>query len=99
MYLNFDDLSDDPQVKPELHHVGRTGSFVPVIRGGGKLWRVKDDKHYAVTGTKDFLWIEREMANVRPNLEDDIDMSYFKKLVDEAFEAIDFWGSFDRFVK
>jgi Family of unknown function (DUF5906) len=98
MYLNFDDLSNDPQVKSELHHVGRTGSFVPVTKGGGMLWRVKDDKHYNVSGTKGYLWIEREMASNRPDLEKTIDMSYFEKLVTEAFEAIDFWGSFDRFV-
>lgn len=99
MYLNFDDISNDPQVKQELVHVGRTGSFVPVTKGGAVLWRIKDDKHYAVTGTKGYLWIEREMAEGRPNIEDDIDYSYFEKLKDEAFEAIDFYGSFDYFVK
>lgn len=97
MYLNFTDLSNDPQVKDELHHVGRTGSFVPVTTGGGVLWRIKDDKHYAVTGTKGYLWIEREMAEARNRL--DIDMSYFERLRQEAFEAIDFYGSFEKFVE
>lgn len=98
MYLNFDDISNDPQVRSELLHVGRTGSFVPVTTGGGRLWRIKDDKHYAVTGTKGFLWIEREMAANRDNIELDIDMAYFHKLSDEAFQAIDFYGDFDKFV-
>jgi hypothetical protein len=96
MYLNFTDLSNDPQVKDELVHVGRTGSFVPVKTGGARLWRVKDDKHYAVTGTKGYLWIEREMAENRKDL--DIDMDYFEKLRKEAFEAIDFYGDFEKFV-
>lgn len=96
MYLNFTDISNDPQVKDELHHVGRTGSFVPVTRGGGMLWRIKDDKHYAVTGTKGYLWVEREMAAAMPDLE--IDMTYFEKLRQEAFEAIDFYGPFEQFV-
>jgi len=96
MYLNFKDISTDPPVRDELHHVGRTGSFVPVKTGGGILWRIKDDKHYAVTGTKGYLWIEREMAANRDDL--DIDMDYFEKLKQEAFEAIDFYGPFENFV-
>lgn len=96
MYLNFTELGNEPQVKTELHHVGRTGSFVPVKTGGGMLWRIKDDKHYAVTGTKGFLWIEREVAINRKKL--DIDMDYFEKLRTEALDAIEFYGSFDRFV-
>lgn len=95
MYLNFDELGTEPQVKTELHHVGRTGSFVPVLTGG-RLWRVKDDKHYSVSGTKGYLWIEREMAVNRKKL--DIDMSYFEKLAKDAFEAIDFYGVFEQFV-
>jgi len=96
MYLNFDDISNDPQVKQELVHVGRTGSFVPVKTRGGMLWRIKDDKHYAVTGTKGYLWIEREMAANREDL--DIDMDYFEHLRTEALEAIDFYGDFEKFV-
>jgi energy-coupling factor transporter ATP-binding protein EcfA2 len=96
MYLNFTDLSNDPQVKDELHHVGRTGSFVPVKTGGGMLWRIKDDKHYAVAGTKGYLWIEREVAQTRKDL--DVDMDYFETLRQAAFEAIDFYGPFEQFV-
>lgn len=44
------------------YHVGRTGLFVPVSEElGGKLIRVKDDKEFAVTGTKGFNWVEAEM--------------------------------------
>jgi hypothetical protein len=96
MYLNFADISNDPQVPDELVHVGRTGSFVPVLTGGGRLWRMKDDKHYAVAGTKGYLWIEREMAAARDPL--DVDMNYFLKLRNDAYEAIDFYGDFNRFV-
>jgi energy-coupling factor transporter ATP-binding protein EcfA2 len=96
MYLNFTDLSNDPQVKDELHHVGRCGSFVPVLTDGGVLWRIKDDKHYAVTGTKGHLWIEREVAANRENL--DIDMTYFEKLRQTAFDAIESYGPFEQFV-
>jgi hypothetical protein len=32
--------------------------------GGGKLVRVKDEKHYAVTGTKGYYWLEADMPEV-----------------------------------
>jgi len=96
MYLNFKDVSMDPPILSELHHVGRTGSFVPVLTGGGVLWRIKDDRHYAVTGTKGYLWIEREMAISRENLE--IDMSYFEKLKKDALAAIDVYVDYNAFV-
>lgn len=98
MYLNFKDISTDPPVLSELHHVGRTGSFVPVTVGGGVLWRVKDDKHYAVTGTKGYLWVEREIAAARKDKDKHIDMSYFERLLDEAIEAIEAYGSFEQLV-
>lgn len=107
MYLNFNDISNDPQVPEELHHVGRVGSFVPVLTGGGMLWRIKEDKHYAVTGTKGHLWIEREVAQSRlmgdtfdanDPAAHDIDMSYFDKLQREAREAIEQFGSFEQFI-
>lgn len=80
----------------EMNHVGRTGSFVPVVTDGATLWRIKDDKKYAVTGTKGYRWIEREVAQSRENLE--IDMLYFEELRENALAAIDYYGSFDLFV-
>jgi hypothetical protein len=64
--------------------------------GGGVLWRIKDGKKYAVTGTKGYQWIEREMATVREELA--VDFSYFESLKAAAFEAIDFYIAFERFV-
>lgn len=97
MYLNFGetgviDLSN-------YTHVGRTGSFVPVREGGGELLRVKDDKQFAVTGTKGYRWIERDMAiqSGKP-IEDLIDPTYFKKLQEDAINAIEFYGAFNDFV-
>lgn len=84
MYLDF--VGDgDPK---DFVHVGRTGSFVPVL-DGGDIWRVKDDKKYAVTGTKGYKWISHEAAKSRQNLGKlDLDMSYFETLVEKAKEAI-----------
>lgn len=95
MYLDFTQFVDDPDIS-EMVHVGRTGSFVPVLTEGGRLWRVKDGKKYAVTGTKGYRWIEREAAALRKDL--DIDMTYFQTLEDDACEAIEYYGSFQRFL-
>lgn len=44
------------------YHVGRTGLFVPVSEElGGKLIRIKDDKEFAIQGTKGYFWVEAEM--------------------------------------
>ena len=91
MYLAFGE--DDNR---ELKHVGRTGMFVPVVNGGGKLLRIKDDKEYAVTGTKDHLWVEAQVAKDNPNLE--IDYSYFNDLVEKATESIEKFGSYQEFI-
>ena len=81
-----------------LQFIGRTGRFVPVKEGvgGGMLYRVQDDKHYAVTGTKNYLWLEATMAKDLGM--DAIDMRYFENLAEEARKAIDYFGEFTRFV-
>jgi hypothetical protein len=84
MYLDFSGTEEIDK----MVHVGRTGSFVPVT-DGGTLWRVKDDKKYAVTGTKGYLWVNREVALDRKEKNTlNIDISYFEKLKDKAIEAI-----------
>ena len=83
MYLDFSNSGD---IK-DMVHVGRTGSFVPVL-DGGHLWRVKDDKKYAVAGTKGYLWINREVAASREFGELNLDLSYFEDLVKKAVAAI-----------
>ena len=94
MYLDPTN-SETPDIS-KMVHVGRTGSFVPVKKNGGTLYRVKDEKFFHVTGTKGYLWMEREIAEADPNLE--IDHSYFEGLKDSAFETIDYFVDFKRFV-
>lgn len=79
-----------------MRHLGKTGLFVPVTEGGGKLYRVHEDKYYAVSGTKGWFWIDAELARQRDDLK--IDMSYFEKLKDDAIKAIEKFGSFKELV-
>lgn len=102
MYLDTDYGSRSSGTEPEerdhrkMRHVGKTGSFVPVLEGGGILYRVKDDKYYAVSGTKGHLWMESDLAAQIVDLK--VDMSYFEKLRDDAIKTINKFGSFEEFV-
>lgn len=79
--------------------VGRIGQFCPIKPGcgGGVLLREQNGKYYAATGSKGYRWMESEMVR---NLgkEDDIDLSYYNKLVDKAVESIEQYGDFEAFV-
>lgn len=95
MYIDFSENED----QSNLVYVGRTGSFVPVKEKGGRLLRIKDDKSYAVTGTKGYRWVEREIAQNREEpYEEFVDFSYFEKLKDDAMAAIDYYVSIDKFL-
>jgi len=97
MYLDREERDEKVELDHRrMRHLGRTGRFVPVLEGGGTLYRVKDEKYYAVTGTKGHKWIDAEIARSMPDLK--IDMSYFEKLKDEAIKTIEQFGSFDEFV-
>ena len=97
MYLDKEDHEREELVYSNMRHLGRTGRFVPVVEGGGTLYRVKDNKYYAVTGTKGYKWMDAEIAKDLPDVK--IDMSYFEKLKDDAVKTIEAFGSFEEFVK
>lgn len=85
MYLDFSGTGE----LSNMVHIGRTGSFVPVMDDGGTLWRIKEDNKYAVTGTKGLLWITREVAVQRHEAGTlRINMDYFEELKSKAAEAI-----------
>lgn len=98
MYLDFE--HDTPMVtaKEGLKFVGRTGRFTPVVEGagGGVLYRVKDDKHFKVTGTSGHLWLESELAK---ELGDDllVDHGYFDGLVSDAVKSLEQYGDAKEF--
>ena len=107
IYAELDDLVKDEAVLRELiskgHNyifIGRAGSFCPVLKGmgGGILVREKDGKFYAATGSKGFRWRESEslLGADRMNM---IDMGYFESLAIMAKEAIEKYGSFEKFVQ
>jgi len=79
--------------------VGRVGNFVPIKPGcgGGRLLREKDGKYSAATGAKDYRWLESEIVKTLGK-ENDIDISYYRNLVDTAIEHINEFGDYEQFV-
>ena len=82
-----------------LHFVGRVGQFCPVKPGcnGGVLYRVNDGKNYAASGSTGYRWLESEMV-YSLNKTEDIDHSFYHKLIDDAVEVISKYGDFEWFV-
>ena len=89
IYMDYEDGTD-------LRFVGRVGQFCPVIHGA-TLYRVDNDKRYAVAGTKGYHWLESEVVK-QLGKEDDIDMSYYEKMAHEAMGDIIAYGDYQAFV-
>lgn len=96
MYLDFNE--DLPEDEHKYQFVGKAGLFCPMKPGcgGGLLLREKDEKYYAVTGTKGYRWMEAEVVQ-EFHKEDDIDQSYYMALVDAAIDTISKYGDFEIF--
>lgn len=79
--------------------VGKVGRFCPIKNGcgGGVLYREKNGKYFAVTGSKGYRWLEAELVKAM-NKETDIDEEYYISLVNGAVETISKFGDFEWFV-
>lgn len=79
--------------------IGKIGQFCPIKDGcgGGLLMREKNGRYYAATGSKGYRWLESEMVR-ELDKQDDIDRSYYDKLVDDAVKTISEYGDFEWFV-
>lgn len=83
----------------DYRFIGRVGSFCPIKEGagGGILYRMAEDKYYAAAGTKGYRFLESETVK-ELHKEDQIDMSYFDHLAEDAIKHISEFGDFDYFV-
>ncbi len=85
--IGKEDLFETKQVKGKIYlgdnFVGRLAR-VYASKTGDDLWRVKDDKKGAVTGTKGFKWkLASEFKDIS-----DVDMNYYHGLIKDAIESI-----------
>ena len=97
LYLDMnEDLGEDEH---NYIFVGKIGRFCPIKPGcgGGILYREKEGKYYAATGTKGYRWLESEMVWELNKL-DDIDEKHFIEMTDTAKDTIQKYGDFEWFV-
>lgn len=103
------DITFEPEAKEliegiaeghDYHFVGKVGQFCPILpgKGGGLLRREQNGNYYAATGTTGYRWLESESIRGLPDAESYIDKSYYKKLVDDAVDAISKYCDFEWFV-
>ena len=104
LYDQYVDISDeelDARIAEGHNYrfIGRVGSFCPIKPGcnGGLLYREQNGKYYAATGTTGYRWLEAEMVQTLEK-ENDVDLAYHDKLVNEAIDTIAQYGDFEWFV-
>lgn len=100
-------LDMNENLPPDEHNrifIGKVGLFCPIKPGcgGGELLREAKDKdgnvkYASATGAKGYRWLESEMVRMLDK-KNDIDRSYYDKLVDDAVETISKYGDFEWFV-
>lgn len=112
--ITFDDLCETKSVTSALYlkaqdpaepeFIGRVSRFCPIKPGCGGKELLRESKgkdgnvkYAAATGTKGYFWLESEAVKLLGK-EDDIDRSYYNKLVDDAVAAISKYGDFEQFV-
>lgn len=103
---NFDPTEIDEKIAEGHNYIfiGRVGSFCPVLPGAGGGWLCREavdsktgkKKYVSATGAKGYRWMESEMVR-ELNKQDSIDISYYRRLVDEAVETISKYGDFEWF--
>ncbi|MCD8372203.1 MAG: DUF5906 domain-containing protein [Clostridia bacterium] len=82
-----------------MHFIGRVGQFTPMRSGSnaGILYRVNNDRKYAAAGSTGYRWMESEMVK-QLHKEEDIDISFYEKLINDAVDTISSYGDFEWFV-
>lgn len=104
------DISDEELLNEiakghDYNFIGKIGLFTPVIAGvgGGLLMREGNDldgnpKYGYAAGAKGYRWVESETIKYAKDYDKIIDMSYFKKLTDDAVRDISKYGDYEWFV-
>ena len=94
-----------PEDEHDYKFIGKVGRFCPIKPGfgGGILLREGTDKdgnikYSAATGSKGYRWLESEMTYAIDKFRNNIDTSYYNKLVDDAIDHIKEFGDFEWFI-
>lgn len=100
--MNSARISELDALIPEGHRyifVGKVGLFTPVMPGvgGGILVAQRNGKFVAVNGSKGYRFLETEVLKDQ-HLEEYVDISYYRAMVDDAKNAIGKYGDVELFI-
>ena len=97
-FLSIEDLKAEIAKCHNYKFIGKTGRFCPIKEGcGGGLLVREDVRGYSFTaGAKGYRWLESEDVK-NEGRETDIDISYYRHLVDDALETIGKYGDAEWF--
>lgn len=91
LYLDFNSEDVPLALEKPKQFIGRIGLFCPVTKDGGVLLREKENGFSSATGAKGYRWMEASMVKDL-HMENDIDETYFRKLVDDAVANLAKYG-------
>ena len=102
LYLDMNE--NLPEGEHNYQFIGKIGLFCPIKPGcgGGELLREGKDKdgnvkYSSATGAKGYRWLESENVKLMEK-QDDVDRTYYDKLVADAIDTISQYGDFEWFV-
>lgn len=97
-YVRLCEIREEIKKCHDYHFVGKAGLFCPMKpgTGGGRLVRENNGKFAYAAGSKGYRWMEAEYIQ-KFHKENDIDLSYFEKLAEDAKATVNKFGSFDEF--
>lgn len=92
-------LADKVAEGHDYHFIGKVGQFTPVKpgKGGGLLMRKQGEKYYAAANSTGYRWVESEVVASESN-RDNIDLSFYRNLVDKMVDEMNKLGDFEWFV-
>lgn len=92
-------LADKVAEGHDYHFIGKVGQFTPVKpgKGGGLLMRKQGEKYYAAANSTGYRWVESEAVASESN-RDNIDLSFYRNLVDKMVDEMNKLGDFEWFV-
>lgn len=99
--IDFYDMTETKSVQNAMYlgdqFIGKVGLFCPMTEGGKELLSLNNaGKLVSVSGAKDYKWMKSsDVKNL--HMEDKIDISYYRRLVDDAIETISQYGDFNTF--
>ena len=102
MYLNMNEGL--PEETLNLKFIGKVGLFTPIKPGFGGGELVKESKkkdgstgYDSVTGAKGYRWLESEEVFSNDKMKENIDLSYYDELVNDAVDTISTFGDYEWF--